>query len=480
MLSQQIGNYKFLSLLGEGGMAKVYLAENTMLGSKVAIKVLKDEFVHNKNIRSRFLDEARKMVSVKHPNIVQVYDLLDTGSTVAIVMEYVDGTSLKELIKSKGKLAESEIKRMLPEMLKTLQHIHNAGFVHRDIKPSNFLLNVDGTVKLADFGIAKALHVDSQDATITGTQMGTPMYMSPEQIKSTKDVDNRSDIYSLGVVLFEMVTGKKPYDGDQISLYNLQTKIINEDLPLTRTTWDKQIQRATAKDVENRFQSCNLWLQSLEKVTINIDDTIFTTEPPPRPPVDNPTPRKPRSMFWPYFFGFLVVFGIAGFLLVNYMKSQNEHESTNNGIQKLTNEELKGYGASDFEKIIKGLNTDTLDYMCDGCDINFLVNDTVYKLTYSENEKFILNIDKFNRKEICIHSPESNLRQEPNSNSNIMGIFKRGDYDERLVIERFDGKQSRWAFIKRKNGQEGYLEFKQYCPCYLLPKKFQGNIKGCD
>jgi hypothetical protein len=185
-------------------------------------------------------------------------------------------------------------------------------------------------------------------------------------------------------------------------------------------------------------------------------------------------------MFWPYFFGFLVVFGIAGFLLVNYMKSQNEHESTNNGIQKLTNEEINGFGASDFEKIIKGLNADTVDYMCEGCDINILVNDTVYKLTYSENEKFILNIDKFNRKEICIHSPESNLRQEPNSNSNIKDIFKLRDYDERLVIERFDGKQSRWAFIKRKNGQEGYLEFKQYCPCDLLPEKFQRNIKGCD
>ena len=278
MIGKNLLNYEIKSELGRGGMAVVYKAENTMLGTKVALKVLKEEFVYNKNIRTRFLDEARKMASVKHPNIVQVFDLLDIGSLVAIVMEYVEGKSLKDLIEREGKLDDKTAESLLNQMLSALQCIHQSDYVHRDIKPSNFLLSKAGTIKLSDFGIAKDLNDFSQ--TTTNTQMGTPNYMSPEQIKSTRDVDQRSDIYSLGVVLFEMVSGRNPYHASHLSLFELQLKITIDPLPNTQTLWDQKIQKATSKDISNRYQTCEEWLNEMNVIKLEHDITLPEIETP--------------------------------------------------------------------------------------------------------------------------------------------------------------------------------------------------------
>ena len=276
MIGQELGNYKFLSILGEGGMAIVYLAENTMLSDLVAIKMLKNDFVNNKNIRMRFLDEAKKMVKVKHPNIIQVYDLIDAGDIVAIVMEYVKGQSLKDLISKKGKINQADIEYLFPQLLLSLEHVHKAGFIHRDIKPSNFMLSSNGVIKLTDFGIAK--DKNSAIYTETGLQMGTPMYMSPEQIRSTKDVDHKSDIYSLGVVLYEMIVGSFPFDKRNLSLPEIQVCILNEPVPLTYTLFDAQIAKATAKNTENRYINCGIWrdefLKGKEKAPRFINHSI--------------------------------------------------------------------------------------------------------------------------------------------------------------------------------------------------------------
>jgi uncharacterized protein (TIGR02145 family) len=264
MLNQQFGNYKFLSVLGEGGMAVVYLAENTLLGKKVAIKVLKQEFVHSRNIRGRFLSEARSMEQVSHAHIISVLDLIDAGDIVAIIMEYVDGQSLREYLDEKGFIKDSEIQTLFAQILTALQHVHNLGFIHRDVKPSNFMITKTGSIKLADFGIAKDVN-NKFEMTETGTQMGTPLYMSPEQIKSTKDVDQRSDIYSLGVVLYEMVTGSYPFDKNTLSIPEIQVCILRDPLPSTHTFWDKHIAKATAKMEDERFQSCEEWLQAMKQ-----------------------------------------------------------------------------------------------------------------------------------------------------------------------------------------------------------------------
>ena len=258
MLNQQIHNYKVISLLGEGGMAKVFLAHDAKFDTNVAIKFLNKEFIHNENIRNRFLAEARSMYRMSHPNIIKVTDLIDENEIVAFVMEYAKGETLKDFIEQKGRLKDDEIKVVFSQMLDALGYVHDQNLIHRDIKPSNFIVANNGNVKLMDFGIAKNTDRNSAEYTQTGTgvQMGTPMYMSPEQITETKSVTPQSDIYSLGVVLWQLVTGEKPYDMKTLTNFQLQMKIVQEELPLTNTNWDTLIQKATSKNNENRFSSC--------------------------------------------------------------------------------------------------------------------------------------------------------------------------------------------------------------------------------
>jgi serine/threonine-protein kinase len=249
--------YMLQSELGRGGMATVYLAHNNKFDTNVAIKVLNKEFVHNDNIRKRFLSEAKSMFKMSHPNIIKVNDLIEENDAIAFVMEYIEGETLKEYLDRNGKLKDDVIKAIFTQMLEAAGYVHKQNLIHRDIKPSNFMINKDGEVKLIDFGIAKNTDTSSAEytQTNTGMQMGTLTYMSPEQIKSSKDVGPQTDIYSLGVVLWQMVTGKKPYDTSAISSFDMQLKIVHEDLPYTNSIWDACIKGATYKNTQLRFKS---------------------------------------------------------------------------------------------------------------------------------------------------------------------------------------------------------------------------------
>ena len=259
MLNQQLNNYKIISLLGEGGMAFVYLAHDNKFDTEVAIKILKKEFVHNENIRKRFLAEAKNMFKMSHPNIIKVTDLIDAGDIVAFVMEYIEGQTLDEYIKVNGVFKDDEIGKYLPKMLKAIEYVHDKGFIHRDIKPSNFILTKEHEIKLLDFGIAKNTNSDNDDYTSTnlGQQMGTPLYMSPEQIECVAPITKLTDIYSLGVTLWFMVMGHSPYNLKDISILSLQNKIHKEPLPFTNSIWDTTIKEATAKDPTKRSLKIN-------------------------------------------------------------------------------------------------------------------------------------------------------------------------------------------------------------------------------
>ena len=250
MLNQQIGPYRISRRLGEGGMAQVYLAEKGNLGKKVALKVLKRELLYNNHIRGRFLAEAKNMIQLNHPNIVGVQDLIDEPDFVAIELEYIEGETLKQYLERKGALPDAEIERLIEQMWSAVSYIHQKGFVHRDIKPSNFMLTSSGVIKLTDFGIAKNMDGLNSDYTGTGTGMvlGTPKYMSPEQVRNTRDVNAQSDIYSLGVVLWEMVTGRVPYDVNNDSTFDVFEKIVRQPLRETNSKWDRVIEKATQKD----------------------------------------------------------------------------------------------------------------------------------------------------------------------------------------------------------------------------------------
>jgi len=278
MIGDNVLHYKLKSELGRGGMATVYLAHDNKFDTNVAIKVLNKEFVHNDNIRKRFLAEAKSMFKMSHPNIIKVNDLIEENDTVAFVMEYIEGETLKEYLDRKGKLKDDEIKTIFSQMLEAVGYVHEQNLVHRDIKPSNFMIDKKGKIKLMDFGIAKTLDASSSEYTQTGTgmQMGTPMYMSPEQITETKSVTAQSDIYSLGVVLWQMVTGQKPYDTKTLSNFQLQNKIVNEALISSNTKWDTIIQKCTQKDIRSRFFKCAEISQTINTGSVKADSSDST------------------------------------------------------------------------------------------------------------------------------------------------------------------------------------------------------------
>jgi serine/threonine protein kinase len=259
MINQQIHNYTIISLLGEGGMANVYLAQHQSLGNNVAIKLLKEEFVQHPNIRKRFLSEAKSLAKMNHPNVIKVTDLIDAGDIVAFVMEYIEGKTLEAFLSNSGKLRDNEIDSMFSQMILAVDYVHSQGLIHRDIKPSNFMVTKGGQIKLLDFGIAKNTNESAVDYTKTGLaqQMGTPMYMSPEQVRNTTEITKQSDLYSLGVVLWQLVMNKKPYDSVEFSLPEIQVYILKEPLPLSHTVWDTSIQQATAKNPKQRILEIN-------------------------------------------------------------------------------------------------------------------------------------------------------------------------------------------------------------------------------
>jgi uncharacterized protein (TIGR02145 family) len=280
MIENKIGKYKIIRLIGEGGMASVYEAEHEMLGTKVAIKVLNPILSANAQIKERFRNEAKLMASLDHPNITKVIDFDEQPQQLSIVMEFLNGEDLNDKIKRNGPLTEKEITDVFCQTLSAFQYAHEKGIVHRDIKPSNIFILKNGHVKILDFGIAK-LFGQGNEMTQTGTQMGTPIYMSPEQVKADKSIDHRSDIYSLGVTMFYAINGKPPYNSDTDSQFDIFNKIVYEPLPELpgQGVFIELIKKATQKDREQRFQSCKEWINKLESINqSNVNENEIKTK----------------------------------------------------------------------------------------------------------------------------------------------------------------------------------------------------------
>ncbi len=264
-------HYQIKRTLGKGGMGTVYLALQTQINRWVAIKELLPEYSKNKQIRERCRNEASLMANLSHPNIVSLHDYIETPESAYLIMEYVEGISLDKYLKgvSEGGLSLSKLKEVFNQILLAFIHAHEANIVHRDIKPSNILITPDGIVKVTDFGIAKNIENDEKGLTRTGMRIGTIYYMSPEQVKALS-IDYKSDIYALGVVLYELLTGVNPY----ISIpaeYDIFQKILFEPLPRLREIlleeqefYQKIIDKATAKNPAERFKSTTNFLNAFE------------------------------------------------------------------------------------------------------------------------------------------------------------------------------------------------------------------------
>lgn len=270
------GRYEIQEIVGVGGMSVVYKAYDNVDDRVVAVKILKDEFLTNDDFVRRFKNESKAIALLSHPNIVKVYDVSFGEKLQYIVMEYVDGITLKEYIQKQGAITWNDALFFTTQILKALQHAHDKGIVHRDIKPQNIILLPNGNIKVADFGIARFSR--SETRTLTDTAIGSVHYISPEQAKG-EFTDEKADIYSVGVVLYEMLAGKVPFEAESavsVALMQLQNNAkrlteINPDIPLGL---EQICIHAMQKDPKDRYQSATEMLLDVEEV-INNPKTVF-------------------------------------------------------------------------------------------------------------------------------------------------------------------------------------------------------------
>ena len=265
------GRYEIRELIGVGGMANVYKAYDVLENRVVAVKILREEYMNNDEFMRRFRNESRAISLLDHPNIVKVYDVIFSNRIQSIVMEYIDGITLKDYIEQEHVLRWKEALHFTVQILRALQHAHDKGIVHRDIKPQNIMLLSDGTIKITDFGIARFSR--SSTKTITDKAIGSVHYISPEQA-SGAFTDARSDIYSVGVMMFEMLTGKLPFEADtlvSVAVKQIQSqpalpRSINPDIP---EGLQDIVMRAMQKDADKRYQSAAEMLHDIDEFKKN-------------------------------------------------------------------------------------------------------------------------------------------------------------------------------------------------------------------
>jgi len=258
-----ISRYEVQKILGEGGMGKVYLGLDPRSGQKVAIKELYPEYACDKNLRMRFEREANALSSLNHPNIVRFVEFIGMNNCLYLIMEYAEGQTLEKYISNvTGPIPEARTILFMEKILDAFAFAHSKGIVHRDIKPNNIMVTSDRDIKILDFGVAKLL--DNKDVTLTaiGMVIGTSSFMSPEQAQGLT-IDIRSDIYSIGVLLYQMVTGKPPYDVNSVSDIDIRLNIIRAPLPIAHEVYSfvsghiqEVIDKATQKNMNLRYQNC--------------------------------------------------------------------------------------------------------------------------------------------------------------------------------------------------------------------------------
>ena len=397
------GRYSIEGLVGVGGMANVYRGTDLKTGNAIAVKVLKEEFLDNEELVRRFKNESKAISILNHPNIVKVYDVSVTDKLQYIVMEYVDGITLKEYLRQRGgALTWKEAVYFASQVLSALQHAHAKGIIHRDVKPQNIMLLANGSIKMMDFGIARFSRAQSQ--TVSDKAIGSVHYISPEQAKG-EHTDARTDIYSVGVMLYEMLSGKLPFDGDgAVSIAIMQ--ISDKARPLEEVAPDvpegiRQItEKAMEKDPAKRFQSAAEMLDAIETFKKNpsihfeyeyrnmqdnpekqISRVVNNAKPgsnlrtgsarragaaasATKKKKKNRKEPKPFAMF-PIFAGMAVAFVIGAAILVyliftnsNNLLFSNREDVTLINFVGMTKDE---YLASDYNKLLKAEFDETYD-----------------------------------------------------------------------------------------------------------------------
>ena len=390
------GRYRIVRKIGAGGMADVHLAEDQELGRRVAIKILNDRHANDEQFVERFRREAKNAAALNHPNIVSIYDRGEAEDTYYIAMEYLDGRSLKELIVGHGPAPVKVAIEYARQILSALRFAHRHGIVHRDIKPHNVLVDREGRVKVTDFGIARA---GTSQMTETGSIVGTAQYLSPEQARGG-EVDQRSDLYSLGVVLYELLTGRTPFEGDtpvEIAMKHLSAmpqapSELRRDIP---HELDLVVLRALAKDPEDRYQSADEMEADLDRVargapvagaTVDAATQVMSRIPAEAEIAAAATvvaapagrrggggaavieeeaeeQRPPGRPFWPWLVAllFVIAAAVAGFFVwhqlsgsgVTYTVGLYTNEPVSRAVRKITNDHLSSKVQHESNETVK-------------------------------------------------------------------------------------------------------------------------------
>ncbi|MEK5231073.1 Stk1 family PASTA domain-containing Ser/Thr kinase [Lysinibacillus sp. FSL K6-0232] len=351
--------YKILGLIGGGGMSNVYLAHDMILGRDVAIKILRYDFSNEEELHRRFQREALSATSLTHPNIVSIYDVGDDGDLHYIVMEYVQGKTLKQYIQEFAPISPARSVHIMKQLTSAIANAHENHIIHRDIKPQNILMDAEGNVKITDFGIAMTLSATS--FTQTNSVLGTVHYLSPEQARGGT-ATNKSDIYALGIVLYELLTGELPFSGE--SAVSIALKHLQTETPSVRAfdatipqSLENVVLKATAKDASHRYNTVEEMYEDLEtvltpsrinepKFVIPVDNDVTKAIPiikeqpiekeedlaktraitpikevkpveQPKKPIDKPAPAKAKKR-WPIYVASFLVIVIAVFLFLIY------------------------------------------------------------------------------------------------------------------------------------------------------------------
>jgi serine/threonine protein kinase len=284
LIGSRVLEFELTGVLGAGGMSVVYRAKHRVTHQEVAIKILPPELATHEELKARFVEEARVLALLDHPNVVSLNNFCEAGGRLCLIMQFVDGTTFEHMIIQKGQLPASEVARVGIEVLKALEYAHKSSVIHRDIKPSNVLVRTDGTVKVTDFGIAKI--VGATRLTSTGQTMGTVRYMSPEQVRG-KQVDLRSDIYSLGVTLYEGLSGRTPFEGEN-QFEIMQQHLNRKPPPLEEMgvevppAFEKLLMRAMEKNPADRFEDAASFRSSVEALLPALGATVSASKLRPR------------------------------------------------------------------------------------------------------------------------------------------------------------------------------------------------------
>lgn len=354
--------YRIDKIIGVGGMAVVFRAFDILAGRNVAVKILKDDIARDEVSVKRFINESKAVSMLSHPNIVTIYDVSVRSDAKYIVMEYIEGITLKNYMLKKGKMETGEILSMIEQVLGALEHAHQKGIVHRDIKPQNIMLLKNGIVKVTDFGIAKLPNAET--VTVKDSAIGTVFYISPEQASGSK-IDARSDIYSLGVMMYEMATGRLPFTADSpVSVALMQindtARPVREENPDIPLGLSQIIERAMNKDPELRYQSAGQMLRQVSRLKEDPNATFKA----PKKKKGAQKFRMSRGMLpiiLAITLAFLIIAVTAGAVLVNRLFLSGESGDT------ITVDDFAGR-----------MFTDELQSYFDASDIYHLKLDQVY------------------------------------------------------------------------------------------------------